>query len=212
MVEIFIQSLIIAYSGSVMPGSLLAYTVERSLKKGAATGLLVSIGHAVLELLVVVFLMLGVAKFLDNAVMHKVVGAVGGSILLYIGAGMVRKSFGIKSLTEMAESNGKKHGNLVLGGFLLSASNPYFIIWWAAIGLRLVTEAYSSLGIRGAIAFYFGHILADISWYVLVSVMLSKTKSFISVKVYRSIILALGVSIILFGIRFILFAFTFSNL
>ena len=49
MVEIFLQSLLIGYSGAMMPGSLLTYTLDKSIKSGPKAGLIISIGHALLE-------------------------------------------------------------------------------------------------------------------------------------------------------------------
>jgi threonine/homoserine/homoserine lactone efflux protein len=189
-----------------MPGSLLAYTIDRSLKDGAKTGLLVSIGHAILELFVVIFLLFGAARYIGSEIARTVIGVLGGAILLYLGIGMVRDSFKIKTPADMIKNVPGRQGNLILGGIVISISNPYFIIWWAAIGLGLVTSAYDTLGVPGVIAFYTGHILADISWYVFVSVALDKAKAFIGAKVYRIIILLLGLFLIAFGIRFLVFA------
>lgn len=50
MITLFLKSLIIGYSGAVMPGSIFTYTVDKSLRNGAMSGLLVSLGHAFLEL------------------------------------------------------------------------------------------------------------------------------------------------------------------
>lgn len=206
MIKVFLQSLLIAYSGAVMPGSLLAYTIDKTLKTGAKTGLLVSIGHSLLEMIVVVFLLLGAARYIGSHIARTIIGALGGAILLYLGTGMIRESFRIKSVADIAKNSTNRYGNLILGGLVISASNPYFIIWWAAIGLGLVTTAYSSYGIPGVVAFYFGHILADISWYVFVSLLLSKSKKFISTNVYRIIIIILGLFLAVFGVRFIVFA------
>ena len=40
MVEIFFKSMLIGYSGAIMPGSLLTYVVEKSIKTGAKAGIL----------------------------------------------------------------------------------------------------------------------------------------------------------------------------
>ncbi len=55
MLQVFIQSLLIGYSGAVMPGSLLTFTIDRSLKYGGAgPAMLVPLGHVGVEALLVV--------------------------------------------------------------------------------------------------------------------------------------------------------------
>jgi threonine/homoserine/homoserine lactone efflux protein len=206
LIQVFLQSLLIGYSGAVMPGSLLAYTIDKSFKRGAKTGILVSVGHSLLELLVVVFLLLGAAKYLGSHIVSTIIGILGGIILLYLGTSMIRESFKIKSPVDMETNAPDRHGNLIIGGIVLSASNPYFIIWWAVIGLGLVTSAFTAYGLPGVVTFYFGHILADITWYSFVSIILSKTKKFISTKVYRIIIFVLGLFLVTFGVRFVVYA------
>ena len=111
--------------------------------------LLVSIGHSLLELLVVVFLLLGAARYIGSHIAMTILGALGGAILLYLGTGMIRESFKIKSVTDIAKNSSNKYGNLILGGLVISASNPYFTIWWAAIGLGLVTPLMPPMAFPG---------------------------------------------------------------
>ena len=63
-------------------------------------------------------------------------------------------------------------------------------------------NAFNTFGFGGVLLFYLGHILADFSWYLLVSWMVSKTRAFLSAKVYRLIIGGLGLCLIGFGIGF----------
>lgn len=59
MIAIFIKSLLIGYSGAIMPGSMLTYTIDKSMRHGAKSGLLVSLGHSLIELFLVMFLFMG---------------------------------------------------------------------------------------------------------------------------------------------------------
>jgi len=205
--HVFLQSMLIAYSGAAMPGSLLAYTIDRSLRQGGKTGLLVSLGHSFLEFFVVIFLLLGAANYMETVFAQTVIGIIGGVVLLFLGIGMIKSTFSKDFSINFSQQKDKKYGSLLLGGVFISASNPYFAIWWAAIGLGLVTSAYNSYGVPGAVVFYFGHITADITWYVFVSLLISKTRNFINIKVYRIIILVLGVFLVAMGIRFLIYTF-----
>ena len=62
---IFYTSLMIGFSGALSPGPLLLLTIEETTKIGAKAGILISIGHALLELIVVIALYNGLNNFLD---------------------------------------------------------------------------------------------------------------------------------------------------
>lgn len=202
MIGIFAKSLIIGYSGAVMPGSLLAYVIDRSIKKGADTGFLATLGHVLLELVVVIALIMGAGTLLASDVAQIVIGIAGGAVLLWMAWTMLRDAIKNRIIMETGvEKSGKD--NPVLKGAVLSGTNPYFLIWWAVIGLGLIIEAYAAFGIWGALVFYIGHILADFTWYVFVSFGISKTRKLINNRTHRIIVGSLGIAIFGFGISFI---------
>lgn len=196
--------MLIGYSGAMMPGSLLTYTLDKSMKTGAKAGILISIGHALLELALVILIFLGVGKYLGTSAAQMIIGILGGLVLIFFGAGMVKDIVNGNISVDFNKSADGKYGNIVVGGALISASNPYFIIWWAAVGLGLIMNAYNSFGIAGIVLFYTGHILSDFTWYCFISVLISKTRTFINLKVYKIVIALLGVCLAGFGLSFLI--------
>ncbi len=204
MIEVFLRSMLIGYSGAMMPGSLLTYTLDKSMKTGAKAGILISLGHALLELSLVILIFLGVGKYLGTTAAQLIIGILGGLVLIFFGAGMVKDIFKGNINVDFNKPADAKYGNIVVGGALISASNPYFIIWWAAVGLGLIMNAYNSFGIAGVILFYTGHVLSDFTWYCFISVLISKTRTFINLKVYKIVIALLGVCLAGFGLSFLI--------
>jgi threonine/homoserine/homoserine lactone efflux protein len=204
MPGIFLQSLFIAFSGALMPGPMLTYTIEMSLKRGVRAGILIPLGHALLEAVVAIALLTGAGAFLTKGPFKAALGLVGGLVLLYLGLGMIRDVVGRKLRLDFSPPQTHKYNSMFFGGVLISLANPYFTFWWAAVGLGLITSAYVALGIRGAVLFYLGHILADFAWYFSVSFLVAKSKTLINLKVYLGIILLLGAAMIFFGINFFL--------
>jgi threonine/homoserine/homoserine lactone efflux protein len=203
MAAIFLQSLVIGYSGAVMPGSLLTYALDKTIRTGAKAGFLISIGHSLLELLLVLLMLAGVGAYLGTETAKTVIGIVGGGVLLFFGITMLRDAVQDKVSIDVKGHSKEKQGNMILGGAIISASNPFFIIWWMAVGLGMIMAAYSTFGLAGVAAFYFGHILSDITWYGFLSIVISRTRGFISRKVYRGIVAVLGVCLIGFGGSFL---------
>lgn len=202
MIAIFLKSLIIGYSGAIMPGPMFTYTVNKSIRHGGKMGLLVSIGHAVLELFLVILIFAGAGKYLGTNIAKNAIGLIGGVILAYLGFGMIKDVYLNKVSLDIKDSRSDKGGNILLTGVVLSASNPYFIIWWSTVGLTLIMNSYNSFGIAGIAIFYIGHILSDISWFTFISVLVSKTRHLINTKVYKIIIVILALCLISFAVSF----------
>lgn len=90
MLEIFLQSLLIGYSGAIMPGPLLTYTLDKSIRSGVSAGVLIIIGHGILEIALIILILLGAGKYLGTERAQLLIGIIGGFALLYFGFSMVR--------------------------------------------------------------------------------------------------------------------------
>jgi len=54
---------VVGISGAIMPGPLVIYTIQESLKRGKWTGALVILGHAIVEVVVFLLLAVGLLSF-----------------------------------------------------------------------------------------------------------------------------------------------------
>lgn len=187
-----------------MPGPLLTYNINQSMRVGIRSGFLLIAGHAVLELTTIALLFLGLGTFLSTNTAQIIVGLVGGTLLIIFGTVMVKDVIQGKAKLEIQENEQKKSGGLVLNGIVISAMNPYFIIWWTVVGLGLMMTAYKAYGISGVAVFFTGHILADFSWYLLISFLASRSRKLMNEKAYKIIVAILALVLIGFGISFIM--------
>ena len=191
-----------------MPGPLLTYNINQSMRVGIRSGFLLIAGHAILELATIALLFLGVGTFLSTNTAQIVIGLAGGLLLILFGAIMVRDVIKGKAKLDLQESGKGKSGNLVINGIVISAMNPYFIIWWTVIGLGLMLAAYNAYGIPGIAVFFVGHILADLTWYVFISILVSRARKLLNDKAYKIIVGILALVLIGFGVSFIMSAAT----
>jgi threonine/homoserine/homoserine lactone efflux protein len=196
---IFCTSFFLALSGALMPGPLLTVTVSESSQRGALVGPMVIFGHSLLEFALVVALLSGLAPFLVRDDVFIVVSLTGGTVLLWMGTTMLRS---LPQLSLNAQTDGQRSRNLVLTGIILSAANPYWLIWWASIGLGYIMYAMK-FGIMGIAAFFFGHILADLAWYCLISFGIAKGRRFFSDSLYRKLIGCCAVFLLVFSCWFL---------
>ena len=203
MIGTFLQSLLIGYSGAVMPGPLLTYNINQSMRVGVRSGFLLVAGHALLELGTIALLFLGVGTFLSTDIAQIVIGSAGGILLIAFGAIMIKDVIQGKAKLDMQGNGKEKSGGLILNGIVISAMNPYFIIWWTVVGLGLMMAAFKTYGIIGIAVFFAGHILADFSWYILISFLASRSRKIMNEKAYKVIVVILALVLVGFGINFI---------
>src|SRR4030042_696276 len=93
---IFSFSFLVALTGAMAPGPLLTYTIVQSVKtnrRGYLMGVWVIIGHALLEMGIVIFLLLGFSFVLKNMMVVRIIGTIGGIILAWFGAGIIRNVY-----------------------------------------------------------------------------------------------------------------------
>lgn len=209
IVTIFMTSFLIALLGAMMPGPLLAVTISGAARRGFWTGPLVVVGHAILEFLLIVLLLLGLASLLGREGVKIVIGTAGGSFLVYSGWVMSRDalkgrvSINIKANAKELVPSDVSRMSPVIAGILVSLSNPYWSMWWATIGLLYITQAMQ-FGLWGMTSFFSGHILADLVWYSLVAGAVSGGRKFISHKIYNGILVVCGLFILALGLYFII--------
>jgi len=199
---IFFTSLVIAFSGAMMPGPLLTITISESTRRGAMAGPLLISGHAVLELLLVVALLLGLGPILEHSLFFMASAFIGGAIMFWMAWGMFRS---LPTLSVQSQASTGKSNNLFLSGAIMSLANPYWIIWWATIGIAYIVHA-QKFGLWGVALFFAGHITGDLIWYWAISVAVAKGKKLFTDKIYRTLIGICGAFLVGFAVYLVLSA------
>jgi threonine/homoserine/homoserine lactone efflux protein len=184
LLGILVSSFIVAFSGAMMPGPLLTVAIGESTKQGFLAGPLLMLGHAILEVFLVIALIAGLGPLLNRDSVFGVIAFAGAFILLWMALGMFRS---LPTLTLDVNSGGTGSNHLVFSGAALSLANPYWTIWWATIGLGYILHS-QTFGLPGILAFFSGHLLADFAWYSAVTYSVSKGRTLFSEKIYRGLI------------------------
>lgn len=224
-------SFLVGLSGAIMPGPVLTITIgetaarlrtgsrdgdplpadptdpagrsEGSNRRGRALGALVGplivLGHGILEVLLVAGLVLGLGRLLVLGPVIGTIGLVGGAVLVWMAWGMFKS---IKDLTlrSLCAPTGRRQ-HPILAGILTTLSNPYWIIWWATIGLGYIALSMR-LGFAGLVSFYLGHILSDLAWYGSVSLSLAMGHRLLTDRVYRGLVAVCASFLLAFGLYF----------
>ncbi len=193
---------LIGLTGALAPGPTLVATINASLAGNWTAGLRVSLGHIIIETGIVFLIILGLASV--AAPFTTAIAVIGGMALVIFGAMTVT---GSRTATLSAAPQ-QAATSPCMAGFLTSAANPYFWIWWLTVGSALLISSLEG-GLILAAAFMAGHWAADTGWFTFVSTSVAKGKTILSDTLYHRIMAACGVFLILFGLYYLAGAFLF---
>ncbi|MDD5011252.1 MAG: LysE family transporter [Phycisphaerae bacterium] len=191
-----IQVIIISLSGVLAPGPVMAATIAAGTKSKHA-GIFISLGHSSIELPLLAAIILGMGFVFENHTAKLIIGLVGGAYLLWMGFEMFRELKNYHLAKPPSNSRGP-----VMTGLILSATNPYFTLWWATVGLNLAKDA-ANLGYLAVILFAIVHSLCDMAWLEVLSFTSYKGTKFLNVKNQKRVLAICAAFIMFFGIVFI---------
>lgn len=201
MQEFFIFAatvILISASGVMSPGPLLVSNLFYGVRQGARAGIKISIGHAIVELPLIIVLGIGLVS-LDAVPQIRVGITVLGAIGLFAFAGLQIRS----AITRQSVEGDRRHSP-ILAGIILSGLNPFFIIWWLTIGLKLVSDSTELWSFSGIFIMFALHIWMDFAWLGFTAFLASKGSRFLSTRNYKMIGIIMGGLLIGFGIIFLM--------
>jgi threonine/homoserine/homoserine lactone efflux protein len=196
ILQMLAMAFTIGLTGALAPGPTLVATVNSSLKEGWTAGPKVAAGHALVETMIFLLIIGGLADAMQGY--SRAIALTGGLALVIFGFMTV---LGSRSAT-LTVSKGQIIGNAYLAGIITSVANPYFWIWWLSIGGALVLSGLHS-GVIMAALFMIGHWLADFGWLAVVSISLDRGRSILSERSYRLILGICGIFLVCFGVYFL---------
>lgn len=212
LVGIAVQAFTVGLSGAMMPGPLLTYTIQLAYKKGFRTGPQIVLGHAMLEALLIAGVISGLGSFLALPATKIGLWLIGGGLLGWMGFDLLWKesrkaAFSLEETAAAQEGPSARPGltNLhpVGAGVLISASNPYWSLWWATIGLGFITKSLE-YGWIGVLAFFLGHISSDLAWYSLIAAAVAGGRRFLTGRAYQILLMVCGMFLLVIAAGFLM--------
>ena len=187
---------ITSLSGVMMPGPMFAVTLAKSMKSPWA-GVLVSLGHAVVEVPIILLVYFGLAQFFQKDIVQLVLGVLGGGMIVWMAVGLFR------ARRQMAREGKDTSYNAFVAGILMSGLNPFFLVWWVTVGTLLLMNFLDAVGSWGLPFFIVVHWLCDLVWLSLVSFTVYRTHSFWGERVQEWVFIVLSLALLYFGVWFI---------
>jgi threonine/homoserine/homoserine lactone efflux protein len=187
----------VTLSGVLSPGAVTAATIAQGTRNRWA-GALITFGHAILEVPLIALLIFGLGMVLKTDRAQFFIGLFGGGFLLWMGIQMIREIIKADFTLKNARTS-----NPILTGFVLSATNPYFLLFWASVGLNLALDMKEK-GIFVLVLFGAIHLLCDLIWLSILSFSSYHGANLLTPKIQKWIFGLCGIALAGFGIHFIL--------
>jgi len=192
-----------ALSGALMPGPVLAVTLVGARRRGFWFGPLVVLGHAAVELPLVLLIALGLAVLLNHPWIVTGIAGVGAVAMTWMGVGMILQAR--RSADPEAADGGLVRLGAIPSGAVGSLLNPYWYVWWLGVGAALITKSLM-VGWLGLAAFFAGHISGDLAWYALVAFGVTRGKRYLAGRLYKALLIACAVLLLAMAVLFGKFA------
>jgi len=196
-----IQVIAVSASGALSPGPLTIATIALGARGGWRSGILVSLGHTFFELpylVVLVFAFNVLTGFLKASV--SILAVVGALVILYFAYLLLRDAYRGVNLNT---SNTLISTNPLIVGFMFTALNPYFLIWWLSIGMTLIAQI-QNIGLTSLVIIYPAHVWLDFAWLSIVAGLSKRGSKALSLRGQRIMLATLGVILIIFALNTIL--------
>ncbi|MHC4510608.1 MAG: LysE family transporter [Planctomycetota bacterium] len=190
------QVLLISCSGAMQPGPVTATVITMGARSRYA-GALLAVGHGVIEFPLMVVIILGLGTYFELPKVQMVIGLAGGVFLILMGVHAL-----VSLRTESGAEPRAFKGRPILAGIVLSAGNPYFLLWWATVGLALATQA-RQWGIWAFGLFALTHWLVDLIWLQTLSWASFKGSVLLGPRGQRIVLIICSAALFGFGLFFV---------
>jgi len=193
-------AVVVSLSGVMAPGPITAVTISTGARNRHA-GALIAIGHAIVEFPLILLVMGGARKLLELETVRMAIGLAGGLFLIAMAIQIIRSGTKLGNKLDNTHELQSYKGP-ILTGIILSGGNPYFLVWWATIGLALATKA-RQFGILAFGLFALVHWLCDFFWLEALSWASFKGSALLGKRAQRYILLICSIALLLIAAMFL---------
>lgn len=191
-----LTTIAISLSGVMAPGPITAATLAAGARSRHA-GAMIALGHGVVEFPLIVLLAAGAGSFLTFGQVRNGIGLAGGAVLGLMGLQLL---LSLRARSVDAAAPVQRHP--LVTGIVLTGANPYFLVWWATVGLTLVTKA-AEFGALVLGVFAVVHWLCDLVWLEVLSLLGFKGSEVFGSRAQTVISGVCGVVLLGFGAKFL---------
>jgi threonine/homoserine/homoserine lactone efflux protein len=185
--------------------------IQTSIERGFRNGVLVSLGVSLSDIMYVAICYFGLVKFINDPNFRYYLAYAGGGILILFGIYHLFVKSRRRMTTSIQVTSEKKMYRYFVKGFIINGMSPMVLIFWiGAISIASLDFGYSK-GFEFFI--FFTAVLGTVlSTDILKAYLADKLRTLITHRLMVIINVAVGICLIVFGLRLIWTAGDFLNL
>ena len=192
----FLESILIGFSISAIPGPIFFEIVRRVLTKNFWSGISISIGDFIGNFLILLLIFFGVSTFLTSQTAQSILFILGSCILIWLGINALRLK---KEEIDNSYKNKISNKNSILIGLGISISSPIVIAFWISLSGSYLVQ-FTSKNVAFLNIFYI--TLGFVLFHLILALIIHFTKHKISSKNIIKFSKVFGIILILYGIKF----------
>jgi threonine/homoserine/homoserine lactone efflux protein len=199
-------------SGALAPGPLSAGAITSGLRNGWKGGLLVAVGHIIFELPYIIVLAItleNISWILNISIIKYALSLAVVIILTFFAISLLNDAL---KQSDLGITKNPRTGisNPLLIGLAFTALNPYFLLWWASVGMELIRRALAFGLLPGIIILYLSHFWMDVAWLTGLGLAANRGVERLGGFGYKVLLEALALVLMVFALH--IFALTFFNI
>ena len=188
LVGLVALTLLVSPSGALAPGPLTITSIAEGARgRWIKAGLTISIGHASFELPYILALGVLASGLAFSTGLLKGMGIASSGVMLLFVALTIREALR-PPVGSRREGEARRP---FAAGLLMTAINPYFLLWWVGVGWPLVIGAAEG-GLVGYIAMYASHVWYDFAWLALMAYLGERGSRILETRGYKAFLAALA--------------------
>jgi threonine/homoserine/homoserine lactone efflux protein len=218
VIDFAAQVIFISVSGVLSPGPLFFANLIYGSKEGFYSGVKIASGHTIVELLLVILLAAGIfgfSSFKLTSESIRIIGLVGGTAIIIFSISQItdiikrrrnidvanNKNKSCYSYFSKISNKGRRLERPFIIGLTFSALNPFFIIWWLTVGLKLISDSVYLFGIvEGVLILFSFHIWMDYAWLSVTAYLMSKGRLILKERLYQYFLLSISFVLASYGL------------
>lgn len=198
MLHFFVKVVLISSSGALSPGPLSTSAIAVGLRKEWKNGLIIALGHSIIEFPLIIILAIGMNYFLQNNLFMFSLGIIGGGLLALFGALMIKDGMNADK-NDLGMLNTIVDRPIIVG-LTLTGFNPYFILWWFLVGGILIVDALALMGlVLGVVVLFVMHVWMDYAWLTFLAYMGNLGKNVLESRGYKMLLIVIGILFIVYA-------------
>jgi threonine/homoserine/homoserine lactone efflux protein len=180
-------------------GPIFFSIIETSIHKGVYFAISIAVGVLLSDVFIITVTFYSVGSLLHDDPMKKIIGAVGGFLLLGFGIYHLMKPVPHPQTLQIKNHSHFMYLLYLAKGFLINTINPFvFIYWVSAVSIITLEPEYKE---GDLVLFFFAAVCSNFIFDVIKSFLAAKVKHLLTHRTMVIVSRIVGVAIILLGAR-----------